>query len=353
MLARLRRAAARRIESRFSQGIRARFANPLAKSDLFDDGALRVILCGTSSPLPDPNRAKSCVAVVAGGKAYIVDTGPESWKTLGLLNFPGARIAAILLTHFHSDHIGDLGEFRMQTWVGGRRRPLPVYGPAGVEQVVAGFNQAYALDDKYREAHHGADIMPLAGADLAAKPFNIPADADRGACFTVLESDGLTVTAFEVDHSPAAPAVGYRFDYRGRSVVISGDTIKLASVAKASAGADVLIHDALSQPLRQALADAARDAGNARVARLFNDIGDYHASPIEAAEIANEANVRLLIYTHFVPALNRRALQLAYFDGVDAVRPRSGWTVGHDGLRLDLPAGRHAIVQSDMSVSGR
>lgn len=353
MLARLKRAAARRIEARFSQEIRARFTNPLAKSDLFDDSALRVILCGTSSPLPDRHRAKSCVAVVAGGKAYIVDTGPESWKTLGLLNFPGARIAAILLTHFHSDHIGDLGEFRMQTWVGGRRRPLPVYGPAGVEQVVAGFNQAYALDDKYREAHHGADIMPLSGADLAAKPFAIPGDADRNARFNVLEADGLTVTAFEVDHSPAAPAVGYRFDYRGRSVVISGDTKKLATVAKAASGADVLIHDALSQPLRQALADAARDAGNARVAKLFNDIGDYHASPIEAAETANEANVRLLIYTHFVPALTRRALQLAYFDGVDAVRPHKRWTVGHDGLRLDLPAGGSDIVQSKMSLPGR
>ncbi len=325
------------------------FANPLAKSDLFDNDALRVILCGTSSPLPDPDRAKSCVVVVAGGKAYAVDTGPESWKTLGLLNFPGSRIAAILLTHFHSDHIGDLGEFRMQTWVGGRRRPLPVYGPAGVEQVVAGFNQAYALDDKYREAHHGADIMPLSGADLAAKPFAAPAGGDR---VTVLESDGLTVTAFEVDHSPAAPAVGYRFDYRGRSVVISGDTKKLAAVARASAGADVLVHDAMAQHLRQVLADAARDAGNARVAKLFDDIGDYHASAVEAAETANEAGVQLLVYTHFVPALIQRPLQLAYFDGVDAVRPRKRWAVGYDGMRIDLPAASSDVVQSKMS-SGR
>jgi ribonuclease Z len=347
MLARLKRAAARRIRTRFSQMARARMANPLAKSDLFDDNALRVILCGTSSPLPDPNRAKSCVLVVAGGKAYVVDTGPESWKTLGLMNFPGGRIAAILLTHFHSDHIGDLGEFRMQTWVGGRRRPLPVYGPDGVQQVVAGFNQAYALDDKYREAHHGADIMPLSGADLVAKPFETRAG---GEPFMVLEADGLTVTAFEVDHFPAAPAVGYRFDYRGRSVVISGDTKKLAAVARASSGADVLIHDALSQSLRQVLVDTAREAGNTRLAKLLDDIGDYHASPLEAAETANDAGVRLLVYTHFVPALVQRPLQLAYFDGVDAIRPRSGWAVGHDGLRIDLPAGGSDIAQSEMSL---
>lgn len=347
MFAKVRRAAARRIQARFARQLRARLANPLGRSELFDDAALRVILCGTSSPLPDPDRAKSCVVVVAGGKAYVVDTGPESWKTLGLINFPGGRIAAILLTHFHSDHIGDLGEFRMQTWVAGRRRPLPVHGPAGVEQVVAGFNQAYALDDTYREAHHGADVMPRSSADLVARPFATAAGGER---FKVLESDGLTVTAFEVDHFPAAPAVGYRFDYRGRSVVISGDTKKLAAVAKASAGADVLVHDALSQPLRQVLADAARDAGNPRVAKLLDDIGDYHANPIEAAETANEAGVQLLVYTHFVPALVQRPLQLAYFDGVDAVRARKDWAVGYDGLRLDLPAGSNDIVRSKMNL---
>lgn len=353
MLARLKRAAARRIEARFAEVIRARFAAPLAKSDLFDDNALRVILCGTSSPLPDPDRAKSCVLVVAGGKAFAVDTGPESWKTLGLLNFPGARIAAILLTHFHSDHIGDLGEFRMQTWVGGRRRPLPVYGPPGVEQVVAGFNQAYVHDDQYRMMHHGADIMPLEGASLMAKPFAIPdpgSEAERGKRFVVFEADGLTVSAFEVDHSPAAPAVGYRFDYRGRSVVISGDTKKLASVAAAADGADVLIHDALSQPLRGVLANEARRAGNARVAKLFDDIGDYHADPIEAAQVANDARVRLLIYTHFVPALVRPALRFAYFNGVDAIRPRAGWAIGYDGLRIDCPVNSGDIVEATMNL---
>jgi ribonuclease Z len=202
-------------------------------------------------------------------------------------------------------------------------------------------------DDKYREAHHGADIMPLSGADLAAKPFAVQAGGDR---FTVLESDGLTVTAFEVDHFPAAPAVGYRFDYRGRSVVISGDTKKLAAVARASSGVDVLIHDAMSQTLRQALADAAHEAGNARIAKLFNDIGDYHASAIEAAETANEAGARLLVYTHFVPALVQRPLRLAYFDGVDAIRPRKQWSIGEDGQRLDLPVDSSDIVRSRMAL---
>lgn len=350
LLARLRRAAALRVRARFAQTVRARLANAPGRSELFDDTSLRVILAGTSSPLPDPDRAKSCVVVVAGGKAYVVDTGPESWKTLGLMNFPGGRIAAILLTHFHSDHIGDLGEFRMQTWVGGRRRALPVYGPTGVEQVVAGFNQAYALDDQYRTDHHGIEAMPPSGASLAAMPFVPVAGGER---FTVLEADGLTISAFEVDHFPAAPAVGYRFDYRGRSVVISGDTRKLAAVARAAKGADVLIHDALSQPLRQIMADAVRETGNARVAKLLDDVGDYHADPIEAAEIANEAGARFLVYTHFVPPLAQRVLQLPYFDGVDAIRQRNRWMVGYDGLRIDLPADSTEIVRTKVALRSR
>ncbi len=343
------RSVHRLIARGFARQLRARFAKPLAASDLFDDRALRVILAGTSSPLPDPNRAKSCVAVIAGGRAYVVDTGPESWKTFALMNFPGARIAAILLTHFHSDHIGDLGEFRMQTWVGGRRQPLAVFGPEGVAHVVNGFNQAYALDDVYRTTHHGADIMPAAAAPLDAKPFALP---DRvsppGTLVKVLEHEGLTISGFEVDHSPASPAVGYRFDYRGRSVVISGDTRKVPAVAAAAKGADVLIHDAMSQSLRRIMVDAARDAGIARVAKLFEDIGDYHASAIEAAESANEAGARLLIYTHFVPPLARPQLARVYFEGVDAIRARSSWVVGFDGLRVDLPLNSTDVIQSDM-----
>lgn len=332
----------------FERQIRARFARPLSTSELFDDKALRIILCGTSSPLPDPNRAKSCVAVIAGGRCYIVDTGPESWKTLALMNFPGARIAAILLTHFHSDHIGDLGEFRLQTWVGGRRAPLPVYGPVGVARVVGGFNEAYALDDSYRTAHHGSDVMPSTAAPLVARSFSAPEGAPPGRTAVVLEDEGLTISAFAVDHAPASPAVGYRFDYRGRSVVISGDTKKVPAVAVAAKGADILIHDALSQRLRGIIASAARDAGGARVAKLFDDIGDYHASPVQAAETANEAGVRHLVYTHFVPPLLRPALARVYFEGVETIRAKTAWSIGFDGQRIDLPVGTTEIVQSDM-----
>src|SRR6185295_1524668 len=88
------------------------------------DDALRVAVCGTSAPLPSTKRAKACVAVFAGGRFYVVDSGPESVENLVLWRIPLSEIAGVMLTHFHSDHIGELGELQLQTWAGGRKQPL-------------------------------------------------------------------------------------------------------------------------------------------------------------------------------------------------------------------------------------
>ena len=207
--------------------------------ELFAEDALRVLLCGTSSPMPHPDRAKPCTAVFAAGRFWVVDTGIGSWNRLALWRIPGDRIGAVFLTHFHSDHIGALGEYDLQTWVAGREVPLRVYGPMGVERVVAGFEQAYAMDARYRTAHHGADLMAPALGRMLARPFAPPRPG--AAPVVILEEDGLRVTAFAVDHRPVAPAVGYRFDYRGRSVVVSGDTVKHADLIEAARGADVAL----------------------------------------------------------------------------------------------------------------
>ena len=334
----------------YEQQARIRLAQQ-GGSDLFDDKAMRVVLCGTSSPVPDASRAKTCTIVIAGDRAFVVDTGPESWKTLALGNFPGERIAGIMLTHFHSDHIGDLGEFRMQSWVAGRKQPLPVYGGAGVERIVAGVNETFAQDDVYRSAHHGAEMLPLDAAPLVARPFEVGSSDMRDKAQTILEENGLKVTAFEVDHQPVKPAVGYRFDYRGRSVVISGDTRKSRNVAKWSHGVDLLVHEAENQRMRDIVARSARTAGNQRVAKVFDDIENYHTSPRDAAEIANEAGARMLVYTHFLPPLVSWVFDPLFFDGVDEIRAPSTWVAGADGMRFDLPFGSDAIERSQMSIS--
>ena len=141
-----------RIESAIYQRAADRALAP-DRTDLLSDGSLHVILCGTGSPLPDPDRAGPCAAVIAGGNFYLVDVGPGSWENVQLWRLPRAQLAGVLLTHFHSDHIGDLGEVVMQSWVGGRTEPLTVYGQGQqtrsfqyVDDLVAGLTRLLGAD---------------------------------------------------------------------------------------------------------------------------------------------------------------------------------------------------------------
>lgn len=317
-----------------------------AMAEVFDGKSMRVILCGTSSPLPDPGRAKACTVVVAGEKAYVVDTGPESWEALARMQFPGARIAGIFITHFHSDHIGDLGEFRMQTMVAGRQQMLPVYGARGVKPLVDGFNLAYAEDARLRLAHHGPAVVNLAASPLLAKEFGQTFKGEHTAEEVILQDGDLTVTAFEVDHDPIRPAVGYRFDWKGRSVVVSGDTVVTPNLIENAKNADVLLAESLSGALVGMAQKQMAAAGNPRVAKIMGDIPDYHVSPVDAAKMANEAGVKLLVYTHHIPSV--QVSLPAYFAGVAQVRPVDRWVIGWDGLRLDLPAASSEIRQGEL-----
>jgi len=330
-----------RIESRI---ITRRAAQTLNgdRNDLVDDGKLHVVLCGTGSPLADAQRASACTAVMAGGHFFLVDVGPGAMREVALLRLPRARVDAVLLTHFHSDHIGDLGEAVMQTWVAGRKQPLAVYGGPGVERVVNGFREAYALDTGYRVAHHGEEAMPPAGGLAEAKAITLPAPQEAAVVF---DQDGLRVTAFAVDHLPVEPAYGYRFEYRGRSVVISGDTKKSDNLIRQAHGADLLIHEALAARIIEPVTEYARENGLTRWAKLTSDIVKYHTTPVEAAEVAKAANVRLLAFSHIVPPLPNFVARRMFMRGVS-----SAWDgkveLGSDGMHFTL-APNDTSVQVD------
>jgi ribonuclease Z len=294
---------------------------------------LQVVLCGTGSPLPDADRASACTAVIAGGHFVLVDVGPGSWEVLDLADLPIARVEAVLLTHFHSDHIGDLGEAMTQGWIAGRTAPLEVFGPPGTARVVAGFVEAYAADGEARVAHHGERWMPRAAAGAVARELPMPEGAGATPVF---ERDGLRIAMFTVDHEPVVPAVGYRFDYAGRSVVVSGDTRRSANVVAHARGADLLVHEALHPGLVGRATEAARRLGRERLAKLAGDIPGYHASPVEAAEIAREAGVAHLVLTHLVPAPSNALARRLFLAGVaDAFEGEV--TLGEDGMRFALP----------------
>ena len=321
----------------------ARRATAGATPQLARPDELSVLLCGTGSPLPDKSRAGPCTLIAAGSHLYLIDAGLDSARNLLLWHVPLERIEAVFVTHFHSDHIAELGEIRLQTWVAGRSRPLPVYGPPGIDEVVGGFNQAYALDAGYRTAHHGAAMLPPDAVALSADPVPVA----RNSTAVVFQGNGLRVTAIRVRHDPADPAYGYRFDFHGRSIVISGDTAPSENLARGAKGADILVHEALSPTLVASLRDGALSGGRTRAAKIFHDIPAYHTSPVDAARIANEAGARLLILTHLIPPLPNGIAERAFLAGVSDERP-NGVMLGHDGLVIRLPAGGTTIEQDTL-----
>jgi ribonuclease Z len=176
--------------------------------------------------------------------------------------------------------------------------------------------------------------MPREAASAVAHEFALPPEGSSQAV-SVLEQDGLRVTAFRVDHAPVAPAVGYRFDWRGRSVVISGDTRESASLVANARGADLLVHEALQPKLTGRAAGVARRLGLERMAKLAGDVSGYHTTPRQAAEVAREAGVKQLVLSHLVPAPNNALGRRLFLDGAGEGFPGE-ITLGEDGMRFAL-----------------
>ena len=159
----------------------------------------------------------------------------------------------------------------------------------------------------------------------------------------MLEAGGLRITAIGVDHAPISPAYAYRFDYRGRSVVVTGDLKFHPPLASAAKGADVLISEAIARSMVQALQKGTASAGRARQATILYDIQDYHLSPREAAEIAETAGVKLLVFYHLLPAPDTALARRLFADeGARCSQGRVDHRVGREPLHVTdrLPAHR-------------
>lgn len=256
---------------------------------------LHVGFCGTGSPLPSRDRAAACTVVIADGKLFVFDMGEGSGETLTLMGMPLDKIEGVWLSHLHSDHFEGLGPFTLQRWAGtSAKTPLSVFGPEGVTEITDGLNAAYRIDSNYRIAHHGEAVVPPSGFGMTGKAV---------APGVVYDADGAKITAFAVDHDPIKPALGYRVDWRGRSVTITGDTAYTSALADAAKGSDLLVSELLSPRMVKILESSARKAGNANRAKIFADIQDYHISPEQAAGVAKQAGVKMLAFTHIVPSV--------------------------------------------------
>lgn len=297
---------------------------------------LHAYVCGSGSPMPDADRAGPCIAVMAGRDGFVFDAGAGSARKLMRMGFPADRMQALFLTHLHSDHFDGLGEMMLQAWVGGSRaEPLPIYGPAGTEQVVAGLTAAYSIDRGFRVAHHGAEVVRPAGFGGTAKLISEPADAS--AANVVYAANGVTITAILVNHAPISPAYGYRIDYKGRSITISGDTVYSPEFVAASKDTDLMFHEALNKPMILAMSAKLAERGRKDSAKIMADIPGYHATPEDAARAAKTAGAKALVLYHLVPPVPARLIEPMFLGDADKIY--SGpLKLADDGMIVSLPA---------------
>ncbi len=251
---------------------------------------MHAILLGTGCPLINPERATGSTLIVVNGKTFMVDTG---WNSLVRLTQAGYQHPGVVLyTHFHSDHYDGLGQVFINRGIAGADQPLSVISPKGGKAVIDAVIASLAADVGYRKAHHGDKWSDEAvAADV--KEF------DEG---TVYDADDLKIIMFPVDHHPIEPAVGYRFEYGGKSIVISGDTVKCDRLIAESKGCDILIHEAMDDRMLKAILPGLTKTDPRRGAML-TELIDYHTPTLQVAEIARDAGVKKLVLTHLVPSI--------------------------------------------------
>ena len=296
------------------------------------EDSLKVVVCGSRSPLPSPGRAEACILVEAGDDIYIFDLGNGSMDNLTQYQVPWPNVKAVLITHMHSDHIADLPDAHLQSWIQGRNSPLMVYGPEGINLVTQGFELAYSADYQYRNKHHGDDMLPMTIAGF--NPIEIMDNQ-----LIPNGTPGLEILPFVVDHHPVNSAFGFKISYKGRTVVISGDTIHDGSVQKYSQDIDLLVHSAISIDIVERM---RKVAPTPQFNKILFDIQDYHTKIEEAGEIAKNANVKHLLIYHSIPTPRNKIMEDVFFRPLDGVFDE--YTLSDDGTRVIMPVGTDKII---------
>lgn len=249
----------------------------------------RVVLLGTGTPQPDPDRSGPATAIVINGSAYLVDFGPGVVRRAaaarldkGISELEPTNIRVAFLTHLHSDHTAGYPDLILTPWTMGRKEPLEVYGPKGLKSMTEHILAAYREDIDVRTT--GMEHSPAAGVRVNVHEIKTG---------VIYKDANVTVTAFPTRHGDWEESYGYRFDTADRSIVISGDTAPTQAMVGACHGCDVLIHEAQTEKF---LANPMRPNAQGYDVRAY--VAKYHTTTTQLVELANRAKPGLLVLYH-------------------------------------------------------
>ncbi|WFU18615.1 MBL fold metallo-hydrolase [Bradyrhizobium sp. CB3481] len=242
---------------------------------------IRVTLLGTGNPPPVMNRFGPSILVEAADKKFLFDAGRGAIQRLAQIKVRWQDVDGVFFTHLHSDHVVGFPDVWLTGWLvgAGRNRPLEVWGPPGTGNMMSHLVQAFEFDVRFRISD---DKARPEGAVINAHEIN------PGVAF---EQNGMKITAIKVDHAPVEPAYGYRIDYGGRSVVLSGDTRVSENLIRAAQGVDLLVHEVASPETFQ------RAGVNPERAK---SVVAHHVTPEQAGEVFERTKPRMALYSHIV-----------------------------------------------------
>jgi ribonuclease Z len=284
---------------------------------------MRVTLLGTGCPIADIYRYGPSTLVEAGEETWLVDCGSGVTQRLLAHGTNGARVTGLLLTHLHSDHTVDFIQLLISGWHQGRSAPLKVYGPRRTSAFFGALLKAWEPEFQQRLAH---ELRPPTGLQVEIT------EIDGNWC---LETEQLRITNTEVPHQPIPQAFAFRFDANGNSTAISGDTAYSPELIALAQGCDLLVHEAFVHWQY----DIVRHQATPEQRR---NIRSYHTTTEEVGQVANNARVKHVALTHFVPIV---------FDRERVVRDvhrhfHGGISLGEDLMSFDVADGQVSLLRS-------